>query len=275
LSTDWSPSGSRTLLDELKVADAALHDPRILGKDRSKVPAFAGDAALGRVLADMVTRNPARTLRWRQVGSIAPGNRADLLMLRGGAGRRRYAGHDTPYRHLIDAGAPDVRLVLVDGDAVAGDPDAVRAVEGGRAQLVRDPSGCIVKAVAFRTSGAAPQADGDLAAAERSLRDTLRALGGDGAQAGSGPAGPAATFSYLRKRWNGGRDAAMSDAAFRDTVLAPRYGRIGDRLNLERVELDPLLAQAPEITFEAAAGGRVRPRLASAGSRRCRAREGR
>jgi hypothetical protein len=27
LGTDWSPSGSRNLLDELKVADIALRDP--------------------------------------------------------------------------------------------------------------------------------------------------------------------------------------------------------------------------------------------------------
>ena len=41
LGTDWSPSGSRTLLRELKIADIALRDRRILGASRELVPAFA------------------------------------------------------------------------------------------------------------------------------------------------------------------------------------------------------------------------------------------
>ena len=42
LSTDWTPSGSNTLLDELKVADIALRDPRILGRSRHEVRALDG-----------------------------------------------------------------------------------------------------------------------------------------------------------------------------------------------------------------------------------------
>src|SRR6266704_3249882 len=37
LGTDWSPSGSRNLLDELKIADIALRDGRLLGADRDLV----------------------------------------------------------------------------------------------------------------------------------------------------------------------------------------------------------------------------------------------
>src|SRR5262249_45821792 len=75
LGTDWTPSGSRTLLHELKVADVALRDARVLGKSRKEVPAFAIDCkrglerqraenALDQALVDMVTRNPALALRW-------------------------------------------------------------------------------------------------------------------------------------------------------------------------------------------------------------------
>ena len=63
LGTDWTPSGSPTLLDELKVADIALRDRRVLGRSRGEVPALAGDVALDRLLVDMVTRNAAAALR--------------------------------------------------------------------------------------------------------------------------------------------------------------------------------------------------------------------
>ena len=38
LGTDWTPSGSRTLLHELKVADVALRDPRLLGGAATRCP---------------------------------------------------------------------------------------------------------------------------------------------------------------------------------------------------------------------------------------------
>jgi hypothetical protein len=41
LGTDWTPSGSRTLLQELKIADVALRDDRVLGASRELVPAFS------------------------------------------------------------------------------------------------------------------------------------------------------------------------------------------------------------------------------------------
>src|SRR6185369_7406125 len=54
LGTDWTPSGSRTLLHELKIADVALRDPRLLGASRDEVPAFAidGEQGVARLRAD-------------------------------------------------------------------------------------------------------------------------------------------------------------------------------------------------------------------------------
>jgi hypothetical protein len=74
LGTDWTPSGSRNLLGELKVADIALRDPIRLGRSRSLLPELSvvgknsqdaeqAEHALDRLLVDMVTRNPAKTLR--------------------------------------------------------------------------------------------------------------------------------------------------------------------------------------------------------------------
>ncbi len=67
LGTDWGPSGSKTLLDELKVADIALRSRRVLGASRTKVPALVSDKALDKALVDMVTR--ARPLRCGRAGA--------------------------------------------------------------------------------------------------------------------------------------------------------------------------------------------------------------
>src|SRR5262249_38240004 len=128
LGTDWSPSGSRTLLDELKVADIALRDPRVLGAERDLLPTLAvtgksgdareaAEAALDQALVEMVTTNPAQTLRWSQdLGSIEPGKLADLLVITAHNHPSADDLPNTPYRDLIDATEEDVRLVLVNGD---------------------------------------------------------------------------------------------------------------------------------------------------------------
>ena len=94
LGTDWTPSGSRTLLQELKIADLALRDVRLLGSGREQISALSLDDkdglerqraenALDRTLVDMVTRNPALALRWYdKVGSVEAGKVADLLLVR-------------------------------------------------------------------------------------------------------------------------------------------------------------------------------------------------
>ena len=71
LGTDWTPSGSRNLLGELKVAEIALREPLRLGMSRSLVPSLSIDGehgrdraqaelALDRLLVDMVTVIPQR-----------------------------------------------------------------------------------------------------------------------------------------------------------------------------------------------------------------------
>jgi hypothetical protein len=75
---------------------------------------LAKDSDLDRLLVDMVTRNPARTVRWLdQVGSVEPGVAA------------------SPYRSLIDATERDVRLVLVGGDPLVGDVDVLGRLKPG------------------------------------------------------------------------------------------------------------------------------------------------
>lgn len=257
LSTDWTPSGSNTLLDELKVADIALRDPRILGRSRHEVRPLTHQRALDRLLVDMVTRNPARTLRW-PIGEIAPGKYADVLVIKRPADSPTGGAPDSPYRNLIDATERDVHLVLVGGDPVAGDPRVMHSLLGPEVQLVPSAAGQYVKALAYSRSGIVPPRSLRLAHVEHTLSDALRALGGDGARAASGPPAASATFSYLQRHWNSGLDRDISAASFRDQVLAPMFGRINGRLNIERISLGPLLTDDDQFFFDFLAGFRRR-----------------
>lgn len=102
LGTDWTPSGNKNLLWELKVADQY---------SRQKL----GGALTPQQLAWMVTRNPAKVLGWQSlVGMIAPGMVADLLVVDD-------LGSGDPYRNLVDATESNVGLVLVGGEPLYGD----------------------------------------------------------------------------------------------------------------------------------------------------------
>lgn len=94
LGSDWSPSGSKNLLGELKIA-------RIISNQHGGI--FTPEE-----LARMVTSAPARMLGWHgQVGAIERGLKADLLILEGNAA--------DPYVQLIDALESDILAVTIDG----------------------------------------------------------------------------------------------------------------------------------------------------------------
>ncbi|MFG2623264.1 amidohydrolase family protein [Streptomyces sp. NPDC048507] len=123
LGPDWAPSGSRSVLGELKVADLV---------NRHALGGLFSD----RELVETVTRNPARALGWeRRAGRIAPGEVADLVVVddRGG----------DPYRNLIEATEEHVRLVSVGGGMLYGDaPLMARArPAAGTEEAVRFASG--------------------------------------------------------------------------------------------------------------------------------------
>ncbi|MGA9598420.1 MAG: amidohydrolase family protein, partial [Acidimicrobiia bacterium] len=94
LGSDWSPSGSKNLLGELKVAKLVNH--------------LAGDPLSARDIVAMATINPARIVKWdKALGSIEPGKRADLIVIddRGG----------DPYDHIIEARESTVTLAVING----------------------------------------------------------------------------------------------------------------------------------------------------------------
>jgi 5-methylthioadenosine/S-adenosylhomocysteine deaminase len=100
LGCDWSPSGSKNLLQELKVARWVA--------DQQKADLSDAD------LVACVTSTPAAMIKWAPyVGALAPEALADVLVVAGADG--------DPYQHLIEATEADVRVLLVHGVARYGE----------------------------------------------------------------------------------------------------------------------------------------------------------
>jgi cytosine/adenosine deaminase-related metal-dependent hydrolase len=96
IGTDSRVTGSRDLLDELRVAQHAA-------------------AVSASELLRMVTTGAAQLLRQPRAGRIAVGGPADLLVL-----PMRSA---SPADAVLDATRRDVRLVTIDGRPLVADPD--------------------------------------------------------------------------------------------------------------------------------------------------------
>ncbi len=110
LAPDWSPSGSKSPLHELKVAD--LWDDEMLG-----------DIFTDYELVEMVTSGASYATNWHNdVGTLTPGTAADLVVVDN--------IHANPYRNLINAVDPDIRLSVVGGLALYGDEDLMAALKG-------------------------------------------------------------------------------------------------------------------------------------------------
>jgi cytosine/adenosine deaminase-related metal-dependent hydrolase len=94
IGSDWSPSGSKNLLGELKVAWLSSQ--------------AQGNIFTPQELVAMATINAAQILKWDGVlGSLEPGKRADILALNGRS--------DDPFMQLIEARETTITLVLIDG----------------------------------------------------------------------------------------------------------------------------------------------------------------
>jgi hypothetical protein len=105
LGCDWSPSGSKNLLEEMKVA---LLTAEADGADLSY-----------EALCAAVTRDSARIVGWGDaLGTIEDNKYADLVVINGNGG--------DPYEALVRATERDVRLVMVQGFARFGDDDVMK-----------------------------------------------------------------------------------------------------------------------------------------------------
>ena len=100
LAPDWALTGSSNMLDELKVA-ARWNREQLGGR------------LTDRQLVDMATSSAARAVGVNdEIGAIAPGLRADLLVVRG--------DEANPLRAVIEADPGDVQLVLIGGVPLYG-----------------------------------------------------------------------------------------------------------------------------------------------------------
>jgi len=109
LGSDWSPTGSKSLFGELKVA-------RVYSQNNENP--FTGEQ-----LVRMATLEAAEILGWdRQVGSLEAGKRADLLVVKGHADAE-------PVQPLFQGDERTVQLVVINGTPRYGTP-ALMATDG-------------------------------------------------------------------------------------------------------------------------------------------------
>jgi 5-methylthioadenosine/S-adenosylhomocysteine deaminase len=100
LGADWQPSGSPSLLAELKVARRAL--------------AVQGHQATARELVAMVTSTSARIADLdSHIGTLAANRQADILVL------ERHV--EDPWENVVEASPAWVKLVTIGGDLAYGD----------------------------------------------------------------------------------------------------------------------------------------------------------
>jgi len=128
LGSDWLPTGSRSVLEELKVAREYVR--------KAGMSQVFNDEALYR----MVTDNPARMINHYEtdpndgdfgIGTIRVGAMGSVIAV-----RQRVAN---PYTNLVMAGVEDIELVVVDGEPKYGDPAAIRqALPSAQMELLPD-----------------------------------------------------------------------------------------------------------------------------------------
>ncbi len=107
LGPDWSPSGSKNLLGELKVADMY---------SRTQL----GGALSPQELCAMATCNPAAALGWAdKLGRLRPGLHGDFVAV--------LSRNEDAYRTLIDTTEPDILLVAINGYPMYGTDELMTA----------------------------------------------------------------------------------------------------------------------------------------------------
>jgi 5-methylthioadenosine/S-adenosylhomocysteine deaminase len=100
LGTDSTATGSINLLEEMRFA-------------RDIYRKMYGEEIEAKVLAEMVTTNPARAFRMdREIGSLEEGKSADVLVIR--------RQDDDPYESLVKTNIEDIEILVLEGDPIFG-----------------------------------------------------------------------------------------------------------------------------------------------------------
>ena len=234
LGSDWSPSGSKNLLGELKVA--WLYSHHVLH-----------DLFSARDIVAMVTRDAAAILKWQAaLGTLEPGRHADLCVIDGVDG--------DPYDGLIHARETQIRLVMIEGVARYGEPALMHALHAdGEALRV----GGQLRSLFMKDNDGDPDVEAvSLSAATHALTDALHALP-DLARALETPQAPHATRLVLdrprRPTWSLALDEIRDDGVdmrprlpydgpgdFTGPHVAARPSSMPLSALLTAMELDPL-----------------------------------
>jgi len=123
IGPDWSPSGSKNLLGELKVARLVSQAQGGIFRDRD--------------IVRMATSGAASLIQWEKVlGTLEAGKRADILVIDGKAG--------DPYAALIEAKETSIKLILINAVPRYGISSLIKSLGaagegirvGGRARMV-------------------------------------------------------------------------------------------------------------------------------------------
>ncbi|HET6675352.1 MAG TPA: amidohydrolase family protein [Nitrospiraceae bacterium] len=153
IGSDWSPSGSKNLFGELKVA-------RLVSQAE-------GDVFSDRDIVSMATRQAAAILQWdAALGSLEAGKRADLLVISGATG--------DPYESVVTAKETSIRLVMINGVARYGFPSLMRRL-GAAGENIQ--VGGSARMVFLEHESADPTVGAlSLKAAMKTLKEALRQL---------------------------------------------------------------------------------------------------
>jgi cytosine/adenosine deaminase-related metal-dependent hydrolase/C-terminal processing protease CtpA/Prc len=232
LGSDWSPSGSKNLLGELKVAR--------LVSDKE------GGLFSARELVAMATINPARTLKWDgALGSLEAGKRADMVVVDNRRG--------DPYDHLIDARETSIVLAVINGIPRYGQPRLMDRFEGDKESLSLNSSR---RSFFFTQETADPVVAAlSLSEATERLKDGLRRLP-ELAQTLADPATAMGSFGITADDRPGTWVLDLDNEGFDNRSLAP--DSFADRLTagvqpldqtLESITLDPLTVVTDDRFF--------------------------
>ena len=154
LGADWSPSGSKNLLGELKVADLWNSD-------------HLDGALSAQEICEMATCNPADALSWEErLGRLKPNLHGDVLVTTD--------RNSDPYRNLIESTERDVLFVAINGEPFYGTTALMRKAGATLAEPIR--IGSLRRRIVLIYPGI-PDADMGWAAAladmEKAIRDPV------------------------------------------------------------------------------------------------------
>ena len=210
LAPDWGPSGSKSNLHELKVAD--LWNREVMNTHFTNYE-----------LAEMVTSNPAAAAKWQNyVGQLKTGMVADMVVID--------TFHDDPYRNLIEAVDADVRLTLVQGKALFGDQDIMTTLKGDDWEAIT--GGGVSKAIDI-TSTAVVDGSQTWASIEADLAMAMRN-----------------DLSDIREHWSEVSEMTSDAEvqAYLDTTFDGDYR--DEVSHLKSMEVDPIFTTGDERFFD-------------------------